>query len=76
MQIGSGTQPRTDAVLPTAIRVAGYAKAGHLAGAQAEDELLHRLQALQAELQADVEEQEHNSQLRQVPHAFHVPDDA
>ncbi len=48
----------------------------HLAGAEAEDELLHGLQALQAELQADVEEQEHDAQLGQVPHALHVSDDA
>ena len=48
----------------------------YLASAQAEDELLHGLQALQAELQTDVEEEEDDTQLRQVPHALHVPDDA
>ena len=48
----------------------------HLSGAEAEDELLHGAQTFQGQLQADVEEQEHDTQLRQVAHTFHVPHNA
>lgn len=48
----------------------------HLSAAKAKHILLHLPEALQAELQADVEEQEHHSQLCKVPHSLHVFDDA
>lgn len=41
-----------------------------------EDELLHRPQPLERELEPDVEQQEDDAELRQVPHAFDVADDA
>ena len=45
-----------------------------LSAAEAKDILLHLSQALQAELQADVEEQEYHSQLCQMPHRIHILD--
>ena len=48
----------------------------HLSAAEAEHILLHLPEALQAELQADVEQQEHHSQLCQVPHSLDILDDA
>lgn len=48
----------------------------HLSAAKAEYVFLHLPEALQAELKADVEQQEHHSQLCQMPHSFHVLDDS
>jgi hypothetical protein len=47
----------------------------HLCRAHAKHVFGHGLQALQGQLQADVEQQEHDTQLRQVLHCVHVADD-
>ena len=47
---------------------------GHLCATEAKHILLHLSQALQAELQANVEEQEDDSQLCQVAHSVHILD--
>ncbi len=48
----------------------------YLQPAEAKHEALHGAEALEGQLQPDVEEQEHHPQLRQVPHPLHVPHDA
>ena len=50
--------------------------AAYLQATEAKDKLLHRAQPLQRQLQPDVEQQEHDAQLGQVPHALHVPHNA
>ncbi len=47
----------------------------HLSAAKAKHILLHLPKTLQAELEANVEQQEHHSQLCQMPHSLHVLDD-
>lgn len=47
-----------------------------LGGAHAKHKFAHRGQAVKGQLQADVEEQEDDAQLGQVPDALHVLDDA
>jgi len=55
--------------------MAKAAAATCLQAAQAEHQLGHAGQARQGQLQADVEQQEHHTQLGQVGHGVHVADD-
>ena len=48
----------------------------YLCSAHAEDVALHGLQALQTQLQANVEEQEHDSKLSKVPDLLNILDNA
>ena len=48
----------------------------HLRRPEAKDILLHGLQALQRELQPNVEQQEHHPQLSDVAHSLDILDDA